>query len=59
MVVLETALPAKFKETIQAALGRQPERPAGFGGIEALPQRVEVMDADAEAIKAFIAARVA
>ena len=59
MVVLETALPAKFEETIQEALGRQPERPAGYDEIEALPQRVEVMDADAEAIKAFIAARVA
>ena len=32
-------------------------RPGEMEGIEALPQRVEVMDADAAAVKAFIAAR--
>ena len=40
MIVLETALPAKFAETIVEALGREPERPARFEGIEALPKRV-------------------
>ena len=55
MIVLETALPAKFNETIQEALGRDAERPAGFENIEALPQRFEVMTADAEKIKAYIA----
>ena len=55
LVCLETALPAKFEETIVDALGRKPERPAGLEDLEALPRRVEVMDADAEAIKAFIA----
>ena len=54
MVVLETAQPVKFAETIQEALGREPLRPAEFIGIEDLPQRVEVMDADAEAVKACI-----
>lgn len=56
MIVLETALPAKFNETIREALGRDADRPAGFENIEALPQRFEVMDAEAETIKAFIAA---
>jgi len=56
MVVLETALPIKFAETIVEALGRQPDRPAKFDGIEALPKRVQVMDADVQAIKALIAA---
>jgi threonine synthase len=37
------------------ALGREPERPAKFEGIEALPKRVTVMDADVAAIKALIA----
>jgi threonine synthase len=54
MVVLETAQPVKFAETIQEALGRDPLRPADFVGIEDLPQRVEVMDADTEAVKASI-----
>lgn len=55
MVVLETALPIKFAATIVEALGREPERPAQFAGIEALPKRVRVMPADAPAIKALIA----
>ena len=55
MVVLETALPAKFSETIREALGHEPERPASFEGIEALPQRFEVVPADADRVKAFIA----
>jgi len=55
MVVLETALPIKFAETIIEALGRAPDRPAKFEGIEALPKRVQVMDADVAAIKTLIA----
>ena len=55
MIVLETALPAKFNETIREALGRDAERPAGFEHIEALPQRFQVMAADVVQVKAFIA----
>jgi threonine synthase len=55
MIVLETALPAKFNETIREALGRDAERPAGFENIEALPQRFDVMKADAAAVKSFVA----
>jgi threonine synthase len=55
MIVLETALPAKFNETIREALGRDAERPAGFENIEALPQRFEVMAADVAQVKTFIA----
>lgn len=54
LICLETALPAKFEESIVAALGRSPERPAGYENIEALPQRFEIMDADVAAIKAYI-----
>ena len=54
MIVLETALPIKFASTIVEALGRQPERPAQFAGIESLPKRVQVMQADVDLIKAFI-----
>ncbi len=56
LVCLETALPAKFAETIREALGIDPERPKGFEALESLPQRVTVVDADAEAVKAFVAA---
>ena len=55
MVVLETAQPAKFEETIIEALGRRPERPPALQGIEELPQRVEVVDVSVEAVKAIIA----
>jgi len=55
MIVLETALPIKFAAAIVEALGREPDRPARFAGIEALPKRVTRMAADAAAIKAFIA----
>lgn len=56
MVVLETAQPIKFGETIREALGREAERPAAFDGIEALPQRFEVVTADVQQVKDFIAA---
>ncbi len=56
LVCLETALPAKFAAAVREALGTDPDVPPAFRGIERLPQRVEVMDADAEAVKAFIAA---
>ena len=57
-VVLETALPAKFSETIVEALGIQPDRPAAMRGIEQLPKRFKVMAADALAVKAFITENV-
>ena len=55
MIVLETALPIKFAATIVEALGREPDRPARFEGIEQLPRRVTVMPADAQAVKEFMA----
>jgi len=54
MLVLETALPAKFAETIREALGREPSRPDGLEGIEAQPKRFVVMPVDAARVKAFI-----
>ena len=55
LICLETALPAKFEASMEEALGRKPVRPSQYVGIEALPQRFEVMDADVEAVKRFIA----
>jgi threonine synthase len=54
MIVLETALPIKFAATIVEALGREPERPAKFEGIEALPKRVTVIAADVQVVKDYI-----
>jgi len=54
MLVLETALPAKFAETLREALGIDPPRPAALRGIEQLPKRFEVMPVDADRVKAFI-----
>ena len=55
MIVLETALPIKFAETIVEALGQQPHRPPQFEGIENLPKRVHVMPASTAAVQAFVA----
>jgi threonine synthase len=57
MIVLETAQPIKFGETIREALEREPERPAAFAGLEKLPQRFDVLPADAERVKAFVASK--
>lgn len=59
MIVLETALPIKFAQTIVEATGQEPSRPPKFEGIEALPKRVVSMAADVQAIKTFIAEKCA
>ena len=43
MVVLETALAAKFNDTIRAAIGSDAPRPARLAGLEALPRRFTTM----------------
>ncbi|MDB5786081.1 threonine synthase [Caballeronia mineralivorans] len=58
MIVLETAQPIKFGETIHEALEREPERPAAFIGIEELPQKFDIVAADASVVKAYIAERI-
>ncbi|MEK7361227.1 MAG: threonine synthase [Pseudomonadota bacterium] len=55
LICLETALPAKFAETIREALARDPDYPPGCENLESLPQRFELMDADVAAVKTFIA----
>ena len=55
LVCLETALPVKFAQTIREALGREPERPAEFAGLEERPQRVKVIEPDVELLKRLIA----
>jgi threonine synthase len=54
MIVLETALPAKFADAIVEATGRPPPRPAAFEGLEARPRRCTVLPADAQAVQRYI-----
>ncbi len=58
MVVTETALPVKFAETIEEAIGAAPPRPQRFVGIEDLPQHVVELPNEVQAVKDLIAARV-
>lgn len=57
MLCLETALPVKFARTIREALGREPERPAVFDGIEEKAQRFTLMPPDVGLLKRFVAER--
>ncbi|MBU3725344.1 MAG: threonine synthase [Burkholderiaceae bacterium] len=57
MICLETALPAKFEETILEALGRPAPRPSGLEHLESLPQRVENIGQDVAQLKHIIAER--
>jgi len=59
LVCLETAQPAKFAATLVEALGRAPPRPAGFADLERRPQRFELIEPDADAVKRYIAAHAA
>ena len=54
LVCLETALPVKFADTIRAALGRDPQRPAELAGLEKLPQRFKVIPKDVAMLKRII-----
>jgi len=55
LICLETALPVKFAQTIREALGREPERPAEFIGLEDQPQRVTVIEPNVALLKRLIA----
>jgi threonine synthase len=56
LVCIETALPAKFAETIREALGRAPDRPSAYTDLEGRSQHYSVLPADVDRVKAFIAA---
>ena len=56
MLVLETALPIKFADTIQEALGRRPALPPALADLESRPKRFTVVKADVDLVKAFIEA---
>ncbi|TKR54159.1 threonine synthase [Allopusillimonas ginsengisoli] len=55
MLVLETALPAKFGETILEATGKPAPLPAHLQNLSQLPQRVAVMDCKLDLVRDYIA----
>ncbi|OIQ77106.1 threonine synthase [mine drainage metagenome] len=59
MLVVETAQPAKFADTIVEATGQLPPRPPGTEDLERRPQHFVVIDADVDALKAYIDAHCA
>jgi threonine synthase len=54
LVCVETALPVKFAATIREALGREPQRAQPYIDLEAKPQHVTALAADAAQVKSFI-----
>lgn len=54
VICLETALPAKFEETINEALGQIPPRPTGYENIENTDKFVTVVDNDADIVKGIV-----
>jgi threonine synthase len=59
MIVLETALPAKFGATIREAIGIDPPLPVALRELESMPRRFTTMGADVEAVKRVIQAACA
>jgi threonine synthase len=54
MLVLETALPAKFSEVIEEALGRPAPVPAGLEDLESRPQKVIELPCDVASVRAYM-----
>lgn len=58
MICMMTALPVKFEDTIREALGFVPERPERFRDLAQQQGGFDTLDADVEALKAYIRAHV-
>jgi len=54
-VVLSTAHPAKFADTVEAATGKAPDMPARLADMMDAPERLTTLLPDANVIKGFIA----
>ncbi len=54
VVVLSTAHPAKFPADVAAASGVTPDLPRGAANLADRPERFDRLDADADAIKAYV-----
>jgi threonine synthase len=54
MLVLETALPVKFADTIRAALGWAPPLPEALADLETREQYVHLVDCNAQSVKTYL-----
>ena len=54
MIVLETALPIKFAETIIEAIGQSPEMPDNFKELKEMKLKYQVLPRDVNSVKNFI-----
>ncbi|WP_417914537.1 threonine synthase [Candidatus Electronema sp. JM] len=54
VVCLATAHPAKFGDAVRQAIGKEVELPPALAGLSKLESRCEVMDAQAELIRAYV-----
>lgn len=54
-ICLATAHPAKFGDAVQLATGEDVQLPAGLDGLDALPSRCEIMNAELDEIRNFVA----
>ena len=59
IVIIATAHPAKFRETVREATGQQPELPAGLQEALDLPKKSTVVENTLQDLKDFILARFA
>lgn len=59
IIVLETALPVKFADTIVEAIGKEPETPERFAAIMDAPFKVSDLPNDTDAVKQFIVDSIA
>ncbi|QGF24539.1 threonine synthase [Raineyella fluvialis] len=59
IVVLETAQPVKFAETIREALGQAPEVPEAYAHLAGLERHVVELPPDVDRLKAYIAGNIA
>ncbi len=55
VVCLATAHPAKFPDPVRQATGRDPELPPSLEGIESRERRCEIIEADTQKIKDYVA----
>ncbi|HMG41042.1 MAG TPA: threonine synthase [Acidimicrobiales bacterium] len=58
VVCMATAHPAKFPDPVEAATATRPRLPDHLADILTLPERYDVLPADLEALKSFLAARL-
>ena len=55
IICLATAHPAKFGKVVTEAIGRQPDLPSALFGLEQMKSRCQVMDAEVNKVKTYIA----